>query len=224
MTKQAPYAIAILSLQLAAGCLSSDLIDTREATLDADGLESLDIDVGPGTLEVQGDPDAEEITVTVEMYSWRAGEGTHDRAEDKLFFRLDSSGDTGRLEVDVANTPIGYQANVYVTVPAHLDLDIDDGSGDLHVDDVDGRLGLSDSSGDIELSGIGGDIEIHDGSGPIHVEDARADVYISDGSGDLTVNGAAGTVTVTDGSGDIHITNAGDVELLGDGSGDVYVD
>jgi hypothetical protein len=215
-----------------------ELQETRTLELDAEGLDALRIEAGPGALVLRGDVNTDRVVVTAEIWQ--------DKASDDFTLSLEREGDSARLLSDIESNSGRWfwgggndAIELDITVPAGFavriedgsgsidihglagDLRIHDGSGSIKVRDVDGALDIEDGSGSLTLVDIGGDIDVEDGSGSITVENAGGRVRIDDGSGSITVENAAGVVTVRDGSGSIRVDGAADFELLEDGSGSV---
>jgi hypothetical protein len=119
------------------------------------------------------------------------------------------------------------------------DVEIEDGTGDLHLSHIGGALTLNDGNGDTDILDVAGPVEIADGTGDLWIEELWSDIRIEDGSGDMDlrfidgdvviddgtgdidVRDVSGTVRIHDGSGDIHAENVGDLEVIEDGSGDI---
>jgi len=165
-------------------------VETRETSLDAEGIDSLDVEAGAGSLSVRGDPGIEEIRVSATIRVPGADEAEGRKViEEDMVLDMDRTGSTAVLEsyfesslFDRGEAP---RIDLEITLPARLGLAVDDGSGP------------------VDIVGIGGPLDIDDGSGSLAVTDAGADVAIDDGSGSIRVSVAAGEVTVVDGSGSI---------------------
>lgn len=193
------------------------LQDTQTLRVSADSMDMLDIDVGAGKLNVIGDDSLDEVIVVAEIYQ--------DRADDNYRISLESErGSRIELYTDVDNGGLFGWTNdtsidLTVRVPTSMNIQIDDGSGQIEVTDIDGELSIDDGSGSISIENISGDVEIDDGSGSIVAVNLGGDLKVDDGSGSINAEDIAGTVTVWDGSGSINVDGAGDFVLKNDGSG-----
>jgi hypothetical protein len=216
-------AIVLVGCGFAAGCnvVIADGCDhtaPREATLDAGGATRLVIDVGAGSLDVQGAEGLDRVRAE--------GTACASRAEllDQIVLDTERRGDTLYLTAEYPQRVRGsVSLDLEVEVPAGLHLRIDDGSGSITVRSVAG-LELEDGSGSIDVSDVAGDLEIDDGSGEIEVLGIGGSVVIDDGSGQIEVTGVGGDVRVDDGSGDIDLRDVdGTVTIEEDGSGGIDV-
>jgi len=218
------------------GCMAGtpELQETREMELTVSAGSELIIDVGAGSLSVEGDSQTGPVRVIAE--SWQVS------ANDDYTLALERHGENGaRLE---AHTGSGFgsgndRIDLVVHAPESLRVRIDDGSGSMAVRSLTGDLDIRDGSGSIRVESIGGNVTIEDGSGSLRtdniagnlsiddgsrsigIQGTGGDVHIDDGSGSITVQRTAGTVTVSDGSGSIEVDGAEDFRLLEDGSGSV---
>lgn len=206
-------------------CLDLDHeVTTIEASADAGGVSGLIVDVEGGDLVVSGEAGRDRFDAVVTLRSAVGSDRNDDAVIAATVVRFEETADGLRtLVVRVPDEHPAYSADVALSVPRGLDLEVRDGSGDVVVGEV-GSLRVDDGSGDLVVDGVDGDAEIRDGSGDIVLTHVRGDVRVDDGSGDLVVEHVGGTVTIADGSGDIVVRDAGDVVLLEAGSGDVSLD
>jgi len=197
--------------------------EERDLLLDADGVKTLQVKAGAGSLDITGvggtdiavdalirvpDVDAEEAQETI---------------REHLVLSLDRHGSTADLKgyfeglSRFGDSPL---VDLKVRMPEGMFLNVDDGSGSLEIRNVRGDIELDDGSGSVRLSDVGGRLKINDGSGSIIIEGAGGDITIVDGSGSVTVARVEGSVTVEDGSGSIDVSEiAGDLVVPEDGSG-----
>jgi hypothetical protein len=199
--------------------------EKRELSLDAEGVETLDIEAGAGSLNVTGMAGTSRILViaTIEVPDADADEARQVIEKD-LVLKLEKDGSGAVLEGYFRNS--GWSSgdsprvNLDVRMPEGLSLNIEDGSGSVELRDVMGAIGLDDGSGSIRITDNGGLLTIRDGSGSIEVERSGGDLRIVDGSGSITVAEVDGSVTIEDGSGSIDARAiAGDLLVPDDGSG-----
>lgn len=210
------------SLSFAQGCAYSKDYDF---TVDAAALENLRMDVGSGSLIVNGDATSSEVRIDARACassSRRLDELdlTHRVQGSELVVRTELNRRRGFLSwLNFGNSRI----DIEVTMPNQLLLQLEDGSGSIEVDGIT-DLTIDDGSGPIRLRNIAGNVTIDDGSGAISVTDVRGRVTISDGSGPITVRNSYEVLIHNDGSGDIDIANIeSNVNIQDDGSGGISI-
>lgn len=195
----------------------------RRATLDAAGLQALQLRAGAGDLEVLG----ERGRTTIEA----VGTACADSAERLAAIRIDSGreGDRARLASVLPDSGGGWLDAQYaalslvVRVPESLAVDAEDSSGDARFEGF-ASLAVADSSGDLRIARIAGAVAVSDSSGDIEVRESAGPVTVRrDSSGDIEVRGIAGDATIErDTSGDIELRGIGGKALVGgDSSGDI---
>ena len=220
--------IILLSIVLAAAAshASRDYTETRNLDVDAGGLETLLVKAGAGNLDIRGVPGQDKILVTATIIVPDADEDDGQQIVSReMRLSLASDTATARLESRFKRRFWGFGSNgridLDVTVPPHIDIDVDDGSGEINISGIVADLAIDDGSGPIEMRAVG-NVSIDDGSGSIDVADANGDVYINDGSGDIEVARVTGSVTIDDGSGSINVSDVGkDLVIIDAGSGSV---
>lgn len=222
LIKTTTLIVATLAFTLVATAGNGKLQDSETLRLALDNINQLDIDVSAGFLHVIGDASLSEIIVEADIYQ--------DRAHDNYKLTLDKTSSTrAKLIADTSNKSLFFnnndtRINLTVRVPMQLNLDVDDGSGEISITNIDGDVDIDDGSGEISIANITGDVYIDDGSGPIYAHDLGGDIEVDDGSGEIEVRNAAGTVTISDGSGNIDVDGATNFVLDSDGSGNVDFD
>lgn len=217
--------ISLLAASLAHSA-ANEYQEVRELNLPAGDLSKLDVDAGAGKLEVIGDSSVADIQVVATIVIDDVSEAQAERLIDDIELTLDRDGNEARLVSDVASGWLDWgskpRINLVVTVPAHLDLDVDDGSGSMRIVGVGGNTRIEDGSGSIDVRDLGADARIDDGSGSIDVHGVMGDLLIDDGSGSIDIVNVAGSVTIDDGSGGIDVEDVGgDLVILDAGSGGV---
>jgi hypothetical protein len=208
--------------------------ESRETlTLPAAGLKALAIDCGAGSLKVQGQEGLDRVEAVATLRVRGAGEAElREFRKERVTLKLETIGAkavlTARIDdsFDLGKLFGGRDAviDLDVRLPRGLDLDVDDGSGDLAIRDSGGRLDLEDGSGDIVLERIAGAVAIGDGSGDMMINGVKGDMDIDDGSGDIELKDAGGAVAIEDGSGSIFVRGAMGPVAIDDGSGDILID
>lgn len=224
----------------AADCRHEKKID---ATLDLAGADRLVIEAAAGDLVIAGDDAAVQAhiqgRVCVSKEAWLSEAGVET-----------DSGSTARIAVTLPDTNKGWNLSggryasidLEITVPAGLELEVRDSSGDMvlrgtgpvsiedssgsiEARDIKGRVTLEDSSGGIELRHIHGDVLVRrDSSGGIDGRDIRGSVRVEhDSSGEIRFEDVGGDFIVErDSSGAIIAdTIGGDFRVLRDSSGGV---
>lgn len=223
--------LPLLGVTLLSGCVVvvGDVDDrplehfSKQLSVPADGLQQLNIEAGAGVLNVTGVAGLQKIEVDAEIWTY-----SNNHSDYQL--SLEGFGRNAEL-VAKTSSRAGFRVNIgnskridlNVRIPAHLKLNIDDGSGDITISAVDAKVKIEDGSGRLEVKGIGGDLTIDDGSGDIVVDDVAGNVSISDGSGDMYVSNVGQTLVIDDGSGDIEVFNIHNLKIEESGSGDVSV-
>jgi len=199
--------------------------EKRELSIDADGVETLDIEAGAGSLNVSGIAGTNRILViaTIEVPDADADEARQVIEED-LVLSLGKNGSRADLDGWFRKSRWSFdespRVHLDVRVPERLSLNIEDRSGSVEVRDVMGPIELDDGSGSIRIADNGGLLTIRDGSGSIEIERSGGDVRIVDGSGSITVAEVDGSVTIEDGSGSIDVRDiVGDLLVPDAGSG-----
>jgi hypothetical protein len=205
---------------LAWGDYECDVTGSRAASADAAAVAKVVVTAGAGSLEIRGVAGAREVSGTGKACA------SSQSLLDAIELRVERHGDV--LEVE-AVMPKSYsngaaRLDLVVEMPAHLALEVDDGSGELTITGV-AALRLEDGSGEASVADIAGDVTITDGSGELRVERVGGTLRLEDGSGGIDVRGVGGDVIIEeDGSGGIEIAGVeGSVRIKDDGSGDIHV-
>ena len=183
--------------------------------------DTLAIVAGAGELEVVGDEAADAVSVRARICA------SKEAWAEEAGVAMSGDGDA-RVEVLIPETSGAGWGNNYLTidllvrVPADLELDVRDSSGDVVMRGV-GAVSIKDSSGDIEISNAES-VVVQDSSGDIELEAISGDVTVAqDSSGDIRGRNVGGSVVVArDSSGDIRFRDvSNDFLVERDSSGDV---
>jgi len=203
---------------------------TRTLDLSADGLQTLNITAGAGSLTVIGREGLGSIEVKAEIIVSGVDDGDRDDyIKRHVELDLRRSGNRAILVSRVRESGLSFffhdsRIDLTVTVPKTMALEIGDSSGSLDVENIAGAVRIDDGSGSIAVRDVEGNLDIEDGSGEIDVADVAGDVSVDDGSGGISLRRIGGSVTVRDGSGGIEIDVVEkDVRLIRTGSGGVDV-
>ena len=200
--------------------------EKRELNMEAKGIQVLDISCGAGALVVEG-KEQQEIKVEAEIEI----EGISDKKaqefiKDKIELSLELKGTVAYLKSKINDSfwgPKDTQVNLVVTLPPHLNLKVDDGSGATRLRHMDGDVSIKDGSGSIEVSDTKGNLTIVDGSGSIDVRNIQGDVTVKDGSGGISAEKIGGDLTLMDGGGSIEVSGVDGGVLVDDGSGSIDI-
>lgn len=197
--------------------------EKRDLSLDADGVETLQVEAGAGSLDVTG---AAGTRIGVNAFIRVPGADADEAQEiirEHLVLSLDRHGRTADLKgyfEDVNRWSDSPSVDLEVSLPQGMFLKIEDSSGSVEVQNVKGDIELDDGSGSVRMIDVGGRVTIRDGSGSIVIEGAGGDIAIVDGSGSVTVARVEGSVSVEDGSGSIDVSEiSGDLIVPEAGSG-----
>jgi DUF4097 and DUF4098 domain-containing protein YvlB len=219
-------AFAAAPFLIASTARAQDYTAPRNATVDAAGARTVEVEAAAGNLRVEGKAGLRQVQVT----------GTA-RASSQQFLNqirliAERRGDVVFIKADIPDHEwrSGFSDNhsasldLVIQVPQGINADVSDGSGDAKVLNV-GSLEASDGSGNFSLDGATGSVRITDGSGNLTIANVGGDVRVSDGSGEIDVRNVTGSFTVeSDGSGSIYATDVrGSVLVENDGSGEIEV-
>ncbi len=208
---------------------TADYEEVRELTVPAEGIGTLRIEAGAGSLSIRGSSSSDAIIAVAQIQVPGADEDeAREVIADSMVLELERSGSraelTSMFEDGFRLFGESPRINLDVRVPSSVALDVADGSASITVRDVSGDIALDDGSGSIRMTNVGGAISITDGSGSLSIEGAGGDVRIADGSGSISVERAQGDVSIDDGSGSISVADvAGDLLIPEAGSGSVTI-
>jgi hypothetical protein len=217
----------------------------RNAAIEAAGLQSVTVQIGPDVLAIHGVPGLEKIVVRgtacasnakwlrdVQVETARQGDAASVIARDRrhgIAFSL-FGGSYAYLKLDVSVPPSlavklrEGSGDASVMQVAALEATL--GSGDLKVDGISGAFGLGVGSGDAVARDVGSLAISALGSGDVSVDTVHADAHIgSVGSGNLKLDNVKGDVSLGAlASGDVKMSGVGgNVKADSVGSGDLIV-
>lgn len=194
---------------------------TQQLTLPNNNLEYLNVLSGAGSLEIKGSQTATSISVDATIYTTDI--------EDEYELTLEHDGKQAKLVAqNKSRNGINFYSgqspsiNLVVTVPSNLNLDIDDGSGDIIISAMKSNIGVKDGSGGLTLNGAK-NLTIDDGSGEVNLENIAGNLALTDGSGSIHIDNVNGNATIEDGSGEMHVSNVSGSLNVEDGSGDIVI-
>jgi hypothetical protein len=225
--------VIVLLFSLLFSAFGSEYSTSKKLELESESLSTLKISCASGFLKIYGKSQQDKIEVQADILVENVEPDEVEKfLERGLILTLEKRGSKAILRSEINqnfwDSIFGSRpkvmVNLTVTVPAKINLDVDDGSGLILIENIDGNVQLDDGSGETTIREIAGDVWIDDGSGELYISNIGGDVDIDDGSGEITINRIGGDVTVDDGSGSIHITDVKkDVTILDDGSGSVDI-
>jgi DUF4097 and DUF4098 domain-containing protein YvlB len=100
----------------------------------------------------------------------------------------------------------GHSTDIDITVPNAIDVNVDDGSGDVEVADVNGSVMAKVGSGSVALTDITGPVNIKAGSGSLTLNNITGPTISADtDSGAIHAQNIRGQLTFSIGSGSINI-------------------
>ncbi len=222
------YSIFLVLILLPVIAFAGTRREMKDLELSAQGIDTLVIRCGAGSLNLKGIDGHDKIGVAAGIIV----EGL-DEKDLNTFFRknlllhLEKQGTKAVLRgVFIRHTKINPQeAKIDITIraPRDLNVKIDDNSGPISVSDLFGDLEIDDGSGSIKIENIVGDVKVVDTSGTIEIEELTGNVHVQDGSGELKINLIEGDVSVVDGFGSITIQDIGGHVKIWDGSGSIDI-
>jgi len=169
---------------------ASDYEEIQDLTVDANGVETLIINVGAGSLDVAGVEGLDTIEVKATIVIADADDDDGRKIIEKnLELTLERDGNSAELKSEFDKSFWGFSSSgrvdLEVRAPSTLALSIDDGSGSMDISDFSAEVRIDDGSGSIDVQNVGA-LRIDDGSGSIDVRGTTGAVYVNDGSGSLT--------------------------------------
>jgi DUF4097 and DUF4098 domain-containing protein YvlB len=200
-----------------------------ELSIPSKRAKEIFIDVGSGSLNVSSD-NVNQVIVNAKVYSnkYHSVDKLTQAFKNKMEFTLDRKGSTIVLKALNRKSFFGHSnaeiaIDLDIVIPKRMNVEIDDGSGDMWVTDIGGTLEIDDGSGATVIDNIADNIFIDDGSGNLTISNVYGSVTIDDGSGKIIMNNIQGDVSIDDGSGEVSITQVtGDVKV-DDSSGSITV-
>jgi len=212
--------------------LNSHAADCRyskdyDFAVDADALRELRLNVGSGSLSIEGDSASNEVRVVATACADSNNrlndlELTHRVRDSDLLIRTEQNNSGNIFSWFNWGSSYAY-IDIEISMPQGLALEVDDGSGAVEIYGVSG-LSLNDGSGSVTIENMQGDVSVDDGSGAISITGVNGRVSIEDGSGPIRVRDSLEVVVFDDGSGKIDIDNIeGNVEIRNDGSGGISI-
>lgn len=199
-------------------------------SLSAAGIDKLVVDCGSGFLHITGEESLRSIEVEAEIIvKGKRDRDMKDYVAENVRLSLNKRGSRAVLVSMFENRfpNISFRErviNLTVKVPKNMDVEVDDGSGEIMIAQINGNIQIDDGSGEIHIRDIRGDVDIDDGSGTVDVRSVDGSVTVDDGSGTIEIIDIGESVEVSDGSGSITIDGVGgDVIIKDEGSGSLRI-
>ena len=190
--------VGLAIILFATNAQASTYREKRELNMETTGIMVLDIYCGAGALVIEG-KELQDIKVEAEIeIEGMSEKKAQEFIKDGVELSLVRKGIVAHLTSKINGGTWGFKdarVNLFVTLPQHLNLKVEDGSGSTRVRHMDGDVSIKDSSRSIEIRDTEGNLVIVDGSGSIYVRNIRGDVTVKDGSGSISAeNGVKSAV------------------------------
>ena len=203
------------------------MAETRNLELTADGIDTLLIDCGAGSLDLRGVSKGKEIRVIAHIEVDNFSESDFkEYIQKNIKLSLNKQANSATLQSDLkkpANPDQDARINLSIEIPEAINVNIIDGSGFIGVRALQANLRIDDDTGSIKIENISGEVRIADSSGGIAIEEVAGNVFIADGSGSIAIDSVQGDLSVNDGSGKILIVDIDGNVTVSDGSGTIEI-
>ena len=182
----------------------------EEATFSVGDAAVIDADTSNGEVIVRGVEGAQDVHVTVTL--WTRGD-TEEEAEkrlDKIVYRATQNGQTIRLQYRSSEQARDVRrwsgVDFEVTVPVSTRVDAETSNGAITVEHLFGRLDLDTSNGAITVLEVTGDVVADTSNGRISMWEVTGDVHADTSNGRISLERISGAVRADTSNGDIEIT------------------
>lgn len=197
---------------------SANLRLSETLEIDASDLIKLRIEARAGDMIIRGKSGQDNIVVEATILTSEQRDYT---------LSLTKNDDVSLLVAESNSSDSWWGKSPYIdleiSIPKHLELEIDDRSGDITISDIGANVNIDDRSGDIAVSDIAGSVKINDRSGDVTIDDVEGFVVVDDKSGDLDIKNVGRDIDIDDSSGDIELFAVGGDVIIEDSSGDIIV-
>ncbi len=225
--------------------------ETRELSLSAEELDSIEINAGPGSLDITPVDNADEIILYAEVETGVNDESSaKERMKKELLLTLKRKGNRGVLEsgfygiFSFIGIHQGRAVHLDLRVPRGMQVIAVNSGGEVHmadlqnpvrlrnkggnvfVDGLNGPLRIENKKGDLSLTSINGDITVLNEGGDLSVKDIQGEITIFDRGGNIKAVSVRGNIAIEDTKGNIFVEALkGNLDITGAGKGDcVYID
>jgi DUF4097 and DUF4098 domain-containing protein YvlB len=223
------YSAILIFILLPVLAFGGTMTETRNLELASDGIETLVINCGAGSLKLKGVSGGKKILMAAQIEGENFSETEFkEYVQKNVKLSLNKQARNATLQADLNQPPKPDQdarINLKIEIPETINVDIIDGSGSISVDALNADLRIDDDTGSIKGSGsisvdaLNADLRIDDDTGSIKIKNISGQVRVGDSSGSITIEEVTGNVIITDGSGSIGVLSVrGDLNVK-DGSG-----
>ena len=221
------YAAILIFIFLPMLAFGGTMSETRDLSMPAEGIDTLVINCGAGSLNLRGVSPGDKIRIIaqIEGENFSATE-FKEMIRKNVQISLDKKTNQSILQSDLklpVNPDQDARINLKIEIPETINVNIIDGSGSVDVRALRANLNIDDDTGSIKIKNISGDVRIRDSSGGIVIEDVAGNVFVTDGSGSITIEAVQGDLNVKDGSGKIEIVDIEGNVTVSDGSGTIEI-
>lgn len=217
----------LIIMFLPAMATAGSMSESRNLELASEGIDTLYINCGAGTLDLRGVPAGNKISITarIEVENFSESE-FNDFIQKNIRLSLKKQASTAALQSDLIPPAGPHQdarINLDIKIPDTVNVNIIDGSGPIDVRALQSNLRIDDDTGSIKVENISGEVRIGDSSGSIAIEDITGNVFVTDGSGGIAIESVRGDLSINDGSGKILIVDIDGNVTVHDGSGTIEI-
>ena len=143
------------------------------------------------------------VHVTAHDVAYASSDKDGKRQLERVAPKLNVSGSTVEIESADIN---GAHADLTVSVPEGVSLDIDAGHGDVSVDGSKGAVKVDSGHGDVKLNNLEGPVTAHMSKGDVSATGVSGPVAIDGRMNDVTLSNIKGNVAINgDFFGDMHL-------------------
>jgi Toastrack DUF4097 len=173
----------------------SHVVTAQEVSRSFSGVKKIRLNTASGDMQLKrGSGEAVEVKLE---YTYPA---------DEFKPIMEQHGSTLILKEDFARGSHTGNSNWTLTVPDHLDIDVNTGSGNLKANGIDLTIRTNLGSGDVDLGNMKGDINLNTGSGNAHIHSFEGRLDANTGSGNIELVSSGGEIKLNAGSGGMKVT------------------
>ncbi|WP_026674965.1 DUF4097 family beta strand repeat-containing protein [Alkalihalobacterium bogoriense] len=233
-------------LFILSGCNIVQVEEEKRFSLASDGIDSIQLSLSYGDVQVIGETDRTEIEVVATFFAYgEEMEAAADFLDKNLQLTLEKKENQAVLQTKIDRSEMTTndgRLHLVLYVPNSLaihhrqesgmlsvqhvrnEIDIVHGAGNIEIVDVEGNIKIVDSVGTITAENVIGDIEINNNSGQLTINDLVGNAKLIAGKGDLAVNHVTGNVTLRSGSGSVDMDGVkGNVDILENAGGEINI-
>lgn len=174
---------------------------TQEETLPATGVQNLNIELDSGDLTVQSHPEA-----TIQVKSEFEAPSKHNFKEGTHLRLISAAKSVGvRIEHPELQSPEKFHANLKVSIPSTLALEIKANNGNVTITDMQSPLSIQSNNGNLKLQKIAGDVQIKSDNGNLELQDVSGSKHqLETQNGNILLQNLNGAVSAHSGNGSIE--------------------